>query len=128
MKGQLLTRRYLDVDRKVIIELRGITKKNTHTLSVGPGSTHESGEPSRFCEPLGLPGHVDEPAALKDSVRDAALGIVIAQVCPATNRHPLRLGFAKGLLTHGLLVERTIATASRNGSDWKRWRGCRTRK
>jgi len=106
---QLETRRHLGIDGKVIIELRGITKKKTHTLSVAPGSTHESGEAIRFCEPRGEIGWVDDGNVLVIAVQHIAVGIVIASAWPASNRHNLRLAYAKVLHECGLSVEQIVA-------------------
>jgi hypothetical protein len=108
-KGKLRTRKYTGVDDGSTIELRGFTQKNTHTLSVGPGSTHTSGEPIRFVEPLGQPGYIAVPDDLDKGVQYAAVGIAIFQVWPTQNRHRLRLAFAKVLLEHGVPQERTTA-------------------
>ena len=104
----LRTRRYFGIDGKSI-ELRGITQKKTHTLSVAPGSTHTSGEPIRFCEPRGGPGRVDVPDALDRAVQHAAVGIVILQVWPTSNRHRCRLAVSKVLLEYGIAEERVRA-------------------
>jgi len=109
VSGQLRTRRYVGIDGKVIIELRGITLKKTFTLSVAPGSTHESGEPIRFCEPRGEIGWVEKPDDLDKAVQYAAVGIVIFGSWPANNRHKLRLAFAKILHEHGIAPDRIIA-------------------
>lgn len=109
VRAQLRTRRYVGADKKVIVELRGITKTKTHTLSVAPGSTHVSGEPIRFCSPRGAIGRVENPDDLDRAVQYAAVGIIIFQVWPANNRHNLRLAFAKVLLEHGISSDRTTA-------------------
>jgi hypothetical protein len=109
VKGQLRTRQYRGIDGNVILELRGITQKRTHTLSVGPGSTHTSGEPIRFCEPRGAIGRVENPSDLDGAVQHAAVGIVLLQVWPASNHHNLRLAFSKVLIEHGVSPERTTA-------------------
>lgn len=109
VKAPLRTRRYVGVDGKVIIELRGITQKKTHTLSVGPGSTHTSGEPIRFVEPLRDIGRVEDPEVLEQAVKHAAIGVIVATVWPAQQRHNLRLAFAKLLLEHGVPEPRVIA-------------------
>ncbi|HXG90323.1 MAG TPA: virulence-associated E family protein [Vicinamibacterales bacterium] len=109
VRGQLRSRRYAGADGKVTLELRGITKKGTHTLSVAPGSTHSSGESIRFCEPRGNIGIVEKPEDLDVAVQQAAVGIVIAQVWPATGRHNLRLAFPKVLRAHGLTSEQCRA-------------------
>lgn len=101
-KGTLRTRQYFGVDDKVILELRGVTSKGTHSLSVVPGSVHASGEPIRFCDPRGPIGVIDNPRDLALAVQHAAIGIVILQVWPAGGRHRLRLAFAKVLLQHEL--------------------------
>jgi hypothetical protein len=105
----LRTRKYVGIDGNVILELRGITQKKTHTLSVAPGSTHESGEGVRFEEPRGDIGRVDTPEHLDTAVQHAAVGIVILQVWPANNRHRLRLAFAKVLLETGMASEKVAA-------------------
>lgn len=109
VKGQCRTRRHTGVDGKVIIELRGVTQKKTHTLSVGPGSTHPSGEAIRFVGPLGDIGRVEEPDALDIAVQHAAVGVVIAAAWPTQQRHNLRLAFAKVLLEHGVPRDRVVA-------------------
>ena len=106
-RAALRTRKYVGVDGKVIVELRGITQKKTHTLSVGPGSTHASGEMIRFVEPLTAIGRVDDPTILDTYVQHAAIGVIIASVWPEKNRHNLRLAFAKVLLEVGISKERT---------------------
>lgn len=104
VKGQLRTRKYLGIDKKTILELRGLTQKQTHTLSVAPGSTwvHEDKrEPIRFCEPRTAIGRVENPEDLDLAVKHASIGIVIASVWPPKgNRHHLRLAFAKVLIEH----------------------------
>lgn len=110
VKGQLRTRRYAGTDGKVIDELRGITQKKTHTLSVGPGSTHSSGERIRFCEPRLQLGRVEVPEDLDRAVQHGAVGVVISRVWPSKGRrHDLRLAFAKVLMDHGISDERTQA-------------------
>lgn len=108
VKGVCRTHRYVGVDGKVIIELRGITQKKTHTLSVGPGSTHTSGEVIRFVEPLTDIGRIENPDDLDVAVQHAAIGVIIAAQWPATQRHNLRLAFAKLLLEHGIKQERVV--------------------
>ena len=105
----LLTRKYVGIDGRCIIELRGVTKKKTHTMSVAPGSTHNSGEPIRFCEPRGEIGRVDDPDDLDRAVQHTAVAILIEQVWPPANRHRLRLALAKVLLEHEMAPEQTIA-------------------
>jgi hypothetical protein len=107
VKGQLRTRKYFGIDGKVILELRGITQKKTHTLSVAPGSTHKSGEPIRFCEPRGNIGRIEIPDDLDKAVQHAAVGIVILSIWPAENRHRLRVAFAKVLIEHDIPPTRT---------------------
>lgn len=109
VKGQVRSRRYVGVDGKVILELRGVTQKKTHTLSVGPGSTHPSGEPIRFCEPRSAIGRIDNPDDFDRDVQYAAVGIVIGQAWPKTNRHHLRLAFPKVLHGHGLTAQHSTA-------------------
>jgi hypothetical protein len=113
VKGQLRTRKYRGV-HGTIIELRGLTQKKTHTLSVGPGSTWVSEdktkhEPVRFCEPLTAIGRVEIPDVLDKGVQHAAVGIIIQQDWPTNTgyRHQLRLAFAKILIEHGISPERT---------------------
>lgn len=109
VKGALRTKKYVGVDGKVIIELRGITQKKTLTLSVGPGSTHTSGEAIRFVEPVTSIGKVENAVEFDAAVQHAAIGILIATSWPASNRHNLRLAFAKLLLEYGISQERVIA-------------------
>ena len=113
VKGQLRTRRYHGIDGTTILELRGLTQKKTYSLSVGPGSTWINGdkhEPIRFCEPLNASiGRVEIPDVLDKGVQHAAVGILILQVWPPTNRHRLRLAFAKVLIEHGISPERSTA-------------------
>ena len=124
VRGQCLTRRYsgAGVERKAILELRGVTKKGTHTLSVAPGSVHETGEPIRFSEGGGgAIGRVDNPADLERAVQHAAVGIVIYEAWPANSRHRLRLAFAKILDGHGLTADESVsileAVMDATGSD-----------
>lgn len=109
VSAQLRTRKFVGVDGKTILELRGITQKKTHTLSVAPGSTHKSGEPIRFCEPRGDIGRVTAPDEFESKVQHAAVGIVILQVWPEKGRHRLRLAFAKVLLESGVAAEAATA-------------------
>ncbi len=114
VRGQLRTRKYAGLGPHSGIELRGLTKKNTYTLSVGPGSIWTSEdktqrEPIRFAEPRGDIGRVDNPDDLDRAVQEAAVGMAIGQVWPATNRHRLRLAFAKVLLEHGIAADRCRA-------------------
>lgn len=124
VKGQLRTRKYLGRNGKAILELRGITQKKTHVLSVAPGSTHESGEAIRFCEPRGDIGLVDDAVAFDRAVQHAAVGIVLVHDWPASGRHNLRLAFAKVLHEHGLspadsiaLLEAVMEATGSNVSD-----------
>ena len=106
----LRTRQYKGIDGSMLIELRGITQKKTHSLSVAPGSTHESGEAITFREPVGPIGRVDKPDALDAAVQHAAVALVIYTIWPDKgSRHDLRLAFAKVLIDHGLSVERVRA-------------------
>ena len=95
------------MDGGCLIELRGLTKQKTHSLSVAPGSHHASGEPIRFCEPRGEIGRVDDPYDLDRAVQHTAVAIVVEHVWPAANRHRLRVAFAKVLLEHEVSPEQT---------------------
>lgn len=102
VRGEARTRKHT-VGGKVAIELRGVTQKGTHTLSVSPGSTHESGETIRFCEPRGAIGRIESAEDFDLHVRIAAAAIAIVTAWPPQGRrHDLRLAFAKVLLGHGL--------------------------
>lgn len=104
----LRARKYVGMDGKSILELRGITQKKTYTLSVGPGSIHTSGEPIRFDEPMGPIGRVDDGDNFEVLVQCAAIGIILAQSWPATGRHNLRLAFAKLFLEYGISKANSI--------------------
>lgn len=120
VKGQLRTRKYAGLHGN-IIELRGITSKHTHSLSVGPGSTHVSGERIRFEEPLGPIGRVENPDDLEVGVQHVAVAIIIMQDWPATGRHNLRLAFAKILTDYKIpepkVVQILEAVMEATGSD-----------
>ena len=88
----LRTRQYVGMDDAVVIELRGLTRKKTHTLSVAPGSTHDSGEPIRFCEPRGEIGQVNDPDTLDRAVQFTALALLLTDVWPEENQDRLPLG------------------------------------
>jgi len=107
-RGVLRTRKYVGVDGKVIVELRGTTQKKTHTLSVAPGSTHSTGEPIRFVSPITPIGRIDTPSDLEEAVQHGAIGVIIASIWPEKNRHNLRLAFAKILLELGINKPRVI--------------------
>jgi hypothetical protein len=109
VKGEPLRTRKYSGPRGNIIELRGITRKKTHSLSVAPGSTHTSGEVIRFEEPLGNIGRGEDPTTLDRDVSDVAVAIVIAQDWPENNRHNLRLAYAKVLIENGVPQARAIA-------------------
>ncbi len=109
VKGQCRSHKFVDLDGACLLELRGVTQKLTHTLSVGPGSVHTSGEPIRFVEPLTAIGRVDTPEELDTAVRHAAIAIIVTHAWPANNRHKLRLAFAKVLLEYGLPQPRVVA-------------------
>lgn len=106
VKTPCRSRRYVGVDGRVILELRGLTQKKTLTLSVGPGSIHESSEAISFVEPLAPLARVEESILLDEAVQHASVGIVIATAWPQQNRHNLRLAFAKVLLELGIPIER----------------------
>ena len=108
-RGVIRSRKYVGIGNKSIIEMRGITQKKTHTLSVAPGSTHETGEPIRFVEPIGDIGRIENPVELDSAVQYAAIGIVIADIWPEKNRHNLRLAFAKVLLEYGVPQKKVVA-------------------
>lgn len=118
--AQLRTRKYGGLHGN-IIELRGITSKHTHSLSVGPGSTHATGERIRFEEPLGPIGRVENPDDLEGGVQHVAVAIIIMQDWPAAGRHNLRLAFAKILTEYNIPPARVIqileAVMEATGSD-----------
>ena len=87
----LRTRQYVGSDGRGLIELRGLTRSQMHTLSVAPGSSHVSGEPIRFCEPRGEIGRVDDPDELDRAVQHTAVAVVVARVWPAAQQHRLRV-------------------------------------
>ncbi len=111
VKGVLRSAKYFNIDGKVSIELRSFTAKNTQTLSVGPGSTHESGEAIRFCEPRGNLGRVEIAADFSSAVQHAAVAIVILTTWPTKkgSRHDLRLAFAKVLHDHRIASKHIMA-------------------
>jgi hypothetical protein len=104
-----------------IIELRGLSKMGTHTLSVAPGSTHKSSEKILFVEPLRKIGEIEDPEALDQGVRHVAVAIVVQQDWPASGRHNLRLAYAKVLIESGVPKEKVIeileAVMEVTGSD-----------
>ena len=121
VKGVCRSHQYKGVDSKVIIELRGITQKKTHTLSVGPGSTHISGEQILFINPLGDIGRIETTDELDKAVQYAAIGVIIAAQWPTSQRHNLRLAFAKLLLEYGIVKDHVVrilvAVMKATGSD-----------
>jgi hypothetical protein len=111
------------VTGKMLIELRGRTSKGRKFgQTVAPGSTHDSGEPIRFVEPLGTIARVDG-APLDRAVQLAGIGLELLEIWPASGRHNFTLAIAGFLKASGLVAQdtRLVLEALTLGADGSIW-------